>query len=54
VLGNEVKGISDELISRCDMAVEVPMYGLKQSLNVAVAYGILVYHVMGVYKNIRA
>lgn len=51
VLGNEVKGVSDELISRCDMAVEVPMYGLKQSLNVTVAYGILVYHVTGVYKK---
>jgi tRNA G18 (ribose-2'-O)-methylase SpoU len=51
VLGNEVKGISEELISRCDMAVEVPMYGLKQSLNVTVAYGILVYHVVGTYKK---
>ena len=54
VLGNEVKGISDELISRCDMAVEVPMYGLKQSLNVTVAYGILVYHVMGVCRKTGA
>jgi tRNA G18 (ribose-2'-O)-methylase SpoU len=51
VLGNEVKGISDELLSRCDMAVDVPMHGLKQSLNVTVAYGILVYHVVGVYKK---
>jgi tRNA G18 (ribose-2'-O)-methylase SpoU len=51
VLGNEVKGVTDELLSLSDMAVEIPMHGLKQSLNVTVAYGILVYHVAGVYKK---
>ena len=54
VLGNEVNGISDELLSRCDMAVDVPMHGLKQSLNVTVAYGILVYHIVGTYKKAEA
>lgn len=43
VLGNEVQGITNELLALCDMAVEIPMYGLKQSLNVTVAYGIVVY-----------
>ena len=50
VLGNEVRGITDELLGLCDMAVEIPMFGLKQSLNVSVAYGILAYHMAGVYE----
>ncbi|HOD13615.1 MAG TPA: RNA methyltransferase [Spirochaetota bacterium] len=45
VIGNEVTGITDELLNLCDMAVDIPMHGLKQSLNVSVAYGILVYHI---------
>lgn len=41
VVGNEIAGISDEALALCDMAVEIPMYGAKQSLNVAVATGII-------------
>lgn len=51
VVGNEVKGITDELLSLCDAAVDIPMHGLKQSLNVTVAYGILAYHVAGLWKK---
>jgi tRNA G18 (ribose-2'-O)-methylase SpoU len=50
VIGNEVSGITDELLSLCDMAVDIPMFGMKQSLNVSVAYGILVYHVVRVLR----
>jgi tRNA G18 (ribose-2'-O)-methylase SpoU len=46
VIGNEVSGITDELIALCDMAVDIPMFGVKQSLNVSVAYGILVYQII--------
>jgi tRNA G18 (ribose-2'-O)-methylase SpoU len=53
VLGNEVKGITDELLSLCDMAVDIPMHGLKQSLNVTVAYGILAYHVAGICTKLE-
>jgi tRNA G18 (ribose-2'-O)-methylase SpoU len=49
VLGNEVEGISPETIALCDSAIEIPMLGVKQSLNVAVAYGIAVYHIVGDY-----
>lgn len=45
VIGNEITGITDELLNLCDMAVDIPMHGLKQSLNVSVAYGIAVYHI---------
>lgn len=51
VLGNEVKGITDEMVSRSDLAVDIPMHGIKQSLNVTVAYGIVVYHLAGLCKK---
>ncbi len=51
VVGNEVEGISDGLIALCDEAVEIPMHGIKQSLNVSVAYGIMVYHLVEVYTS---
>jgi len=41
VVGNEITGISDSALSLCDIAVEIPMFGVKQSLNVAVATGVI-------------
>ena len=43
VLGNEVKGISPKILKYCDEVVHIPMYGKKESLNVAVAFGIAAY-----------
>ncbi len=40
VVGNEVDGVSDEVIAVCDLAMEIPQWGAKQSLNVSVAFGI--------------
>jgi tRNA G18 (ribose-2'-O)-methylase SpoU len=40
VIGNEIRGIRKEIVGAADMAVEIPMYGMKQSLNAAVAFGI--------------
>lgn len=40
IVGNEVDGVSDLTLSRCDFALEIQQYGFKQSLNVAVATGI--------------
>lgn len=45
VLGNEVDGVTREVVEMCDMAINIPMRGIKQSLNVAVACGIVLYHV---------
>ena len=42
-VGNEVFGISDELLPLCDAAVEIPQFGTKHSLNVAVATGIVLW-----------
>ncbi len=43
VVGNEVSGLSPEVLKRSSGVVSIPMYGKKESLNVAVAFGIAVY-----------
>ena len=47
VVGNEVEGVGDEALARCDRALELPQYGAKQSLNVSVAFGIAAYGLVG-------
>jgi len=44
VIGNEIEGVSSDILSYCDAAIEIEMDGIKNSLNVAVAYGIVAYH----------
>lgn len=44
VMGNEVEGVSEEVLSLSDETVEIPMLGQKESLNVSVAAGIILYH----------
>ncbi len=51
MVGNEVDGLSEEAVALADAAVEIPMYGIKQSLNVSVAYGILVYHLIDEFRR---
>ncbi|MBI5153563.1 MAG: TrmH family RNA methyltransferase [Parcubacteria group bacterium] len=43
VVGNEVKGVSKAVLDRADLTLEIPMVGKKESLNVAVAFGIAAY-----------
>jgi len=43
ILGNEPKGLPASVISLADSIIEVPMYGEKESLNVSVAAGIVLY-----------
>lgn len=43
VLGNEVTGIDNQLLSILDNAVEIPQFGMKHSLNVSVASGVALY-----------
>jgi tRNA G18 (ribose-2'-O)-methylase SpoU len=40
ILGHEVEGISEKIIKKCDVVVEIPMLGMKESFNVSVAFGI--------------
>ncbi|GAB3257428.1 RNA methyltransferase [Larkinella harenae] len=41
VFGNEVAGVSNGLIERADLVLEIPQYGTKHSLNIAVSAGIV-------------
>ena len=50
VIGNEINGVSKEVMELCDLAIEIPMYGIKQSLNVAVAYGIAVFELARIWR----
>ena len=43
VFGNEVDGVSDDALHACDGAIEIPQFGTKHSLNIAVAAGIVVW-----------
>ncbi len=43
VLGNEVEGVGNETLALCDGVLEIPQFGTKHSLNVAVAAGIVVW-----------
>jgi len=44
VLGNEVKGVKQEVVDLCDGSLEIPQLGTKHSMNVAVTAGIVIYH----------
>ncbi|MBU1017544.1 RNA methyltransferase [Patescibacteria group bacterium] len=47
VLGHEIDGVEQGILDLCDAAIEIPMHGKKQSLNVSVAFGIAIYELMG-------
>lgn len=46
ILGNEVSGVPAEILEKCDLAVAIPMRGVKGSLNVSVAAGIATYEIL--------
>lgn len=51
LIGNEITGVSQDLIDLCDLSIEIPQYGIKQSLNVAVAYGIAVFELRRIFDT---
>ncbi|HUL44601.1 MAG TPA: RNA methyltransferase [Bacteroidota bacterium] len=50
-LGNEITGVTKEIVSAADLAIDIPMHGMKQSLNVAVACGIVVFDCLRIWNN---
>ncbi len=44
VLGNEVKGVHQEVIDKCDGCLEIEQFGTKHSMNVSVTAGIIIHH----------
>jgi tRNA G18 (ribose-2'-O)-methylase SpoU len=49
VFGNEVRGIEQTVIDRCEGCVEIPQFGTKHSFNVSVSAGIVLWEC---YRNI--
>ena len=43
VFGHEVKGVSQEVVSQCDVAIEIPQHGTKHSFNISVSCGIVLW-----------
>ena len=51
IFGNEVKGVSDEILLQVDACLEVPQFGTKHSLNISVCVGIVVWEI---FKGINS
>lgn len=48
VLGNEVRGLSKQLLAQCDHIAEIPMCGGKESLNVSVTAGVALFRILNI------
>lgn len=46
VLGNEITGVSEEMLDTADKHIQIPMFGEKESLNVANTFSIVVYEIV--------
>lgn len=51
VIGNELTGVSKDIVEIADLAIEIPMFGIKHSLNVAVAYGIALFELSRICRQ---
>ncbi|MBZ0188828.1 MAG: RNA methyltransferase [Candidatus Obscuribacterales bacterium] len=51
VVGNEVSGLSPQVMHFCDRTCHLPMAGMKESLNVAVAFGVAAYALSGKFLS---
>lgn len=45
ILGNEVKGVAQDVVDQSDLCVEIPQYGTKHSLNISVTCGLVIWDV---------
>ena len=53
IAGNELTGIDNDVLALCDFSIEIPMYGVKHSLNVSVAAGIALYEAVRIWKGLN-
>jgi 23S rRNA (guanosine2251-2'-O)-methyltransferase len=53
VFGNELKGVSQEVINSCDGVIEIPQFGTKHSFNVSVTTGIVLWDYYSKYTTKR-
>lgn len=52
VLGNEVKGVNQEVVDNCRLSLEIPQYGTKHSLNVSVTAGLVIWEFFKQLKDL--
>ena len=53
IFGNEVKGVEQETISMSDGSIEIPQFGIKHSLNISVAAGIVLWEAVKILQNLK-
>lgn len=51
VFGNEVKGVSQEVVSHSDLVLEIPQFGTKHSLNISVSCGVVIWDLFSKINN---
>ena len=51
VFGNEVKGVSQQVVNASDVVIEIPQYGTKHSLNISVSAGVVIWDVFSKLKR---
>jgi 23S rRNA (guanosine2251-2'-O)-methyltransferase len=51
LFGSEIDGLSADLLERCDTHVRIPMLGLKHSLNVSTAGGVVLYELLRKFRD---
>jgi len=52
IFGNEVKGVSQDVVSKADAVLEIPQYGTKHSLNISVSAGVLIWDFWAKLKSL--
>ncbi len=51
VFGNEVKGVSQDVVSASDIVIEIPQFGTKHSLNISVSVGVVIWDMFSKIKS---
>lgn len=54
VMGNEVKGVQQTVVDMCDGCIEIPQYGTKHSLNVAVTTGLVIWDFFKAFEKVAS
>ena len=54
IFGNEVKGVSQKVVSASDVVLEIPQFGTKHSLNISVSAGVVVWDLFSKLKSLTS
>lgn len=50
IMGNEVEGVQDDVLAKCDGCLEIPQLGMKHSLNISVAAGMVLWELFSQFR----